>query len=46
MIKNLLTERYTTWKDAEQGHKRILEKIKAGTFLNGKKRLTLNLKQK
>jgi len=36
-------ERYSTWKQAKEGHKRIVAQLKAGTFVSGRKTLTLHL---
>ena len=39
-------ERYSTWKEAEEGHNKIVQELEAGTFVSLRKRLTLDLKQK
>ena len=38
-------ERYSTWKEAEEGHDKIVAELEAGTFASLRKSLTLNLKQ-
>ena len=36
-------ERYSTWKEAEEGHDKIVAELEAGTFAGMRKTLTLHL---
>lgn len=38
-------ERYSTWKEAQEGHNRIVKSLDDGSFVSLRKKLTLNLKQ-